>query len=94
MRWFLIQLCNREKYLRLSITEPTADENSSDEVSDNKEGTNESEVEVKEEETTPAAESTSEQPRGIGGEIISIIEQQITVLLTHQSPQVSWIVGN
>lgn len=69
MRWFLIQLCNREK---ISLAEPTADENSSDEVSD-KEGTNESEVEVKEEETTPAAESTSEQPRGIGGEIISII---------------------
>lgn len=48
--------------------EPSADEDNSEEVSD-KEGTNESEVESKEEETTPAAEATSEQPKGLGGKI-------------------------
>jgi hypothetical protein len=50
--------------------EPTAeDNNGSDEVSD-KEGTNESEVDnQKEEETTPAVEVTSEQPRGIGSNL-------------------------
>lgn len=45
------------------------DEKPADSESDNsaKEGTNESEVaEVKEEETTQAAEVTSEQPRGLG----------------------------
>ena len=45
------------------------DENPAEAESDNsaKEGTNESEVvEVKEEETTQAAEVTSEQPRGLG----------------------------
>lgn len=54
-----------------SFTSETAveDEKSADTESDNsaKEGTNESEVEVKEEETTQAAaEATSEQPRGLG----------------------------
>lgn len=44
------------------------DEKSADSESDNsaKEGTNESEVEVKEEDTTQAAEVTSEAPRGLG----------------------------
>lgn len=58
-------------HFSLYCIEPTAEDNSSDEVSD-KEGTNESEVDntkEKEEETTPAAEATSEQPKGIGGNL-------------------------
>lgn len=55
------------------LSEASEDEEKPDEAeSDNsaKEGT-ESEVEVKEEETTQAAEVTSEQPRGLGNALLS-----------------------
>lgn len=51
------------------ISEATEEDKSADSAADNsaKEGASESEVEVKEDETTPAAvEAASEQPRGLG----------------------------
>lgn len=52
-----------------TFSEANEDDKLTDSASDSsaKEGANESEVETKEDETTPAAaEATSEQPRGLG----------------------------
>lgn len=61
-------LISKRKFGVTSTTEAAAEDESADSDSDNsaKEGTNESEVDVKEEDTTQTAEVTSEQPRGLG----------------------------